>query len=337
MLHLPSIFIDPKIELNIILRWLYYKPKGYYQTAKKLLAKAKDIGRNFTIKDVREWLYKQAIWQIYSPEPKYIPQVFFNRITHPNKYHQADILYMPHDTVGQKTYKYCLNIIDVASRYKASIPLLDCSSASAAKAFIKVYRRKDCLLTWPKVLQVDGRSEFKYEVGWLMRKNKVRIRIGTTHENQSIVERYNLELSKRLFKIQEVVEFFREIEDTAWVKNFPNIVDDLNNSIMRLLGITPVEAIQMHEVFALLSKIHKDRAVGMAEKRLPVGSSVRYLLNKSDHEGYRRRATDPIWSTKIFTIESSTIVSRQPVMYRLVDGPKKYFVREQLLVVPPDT
>src|SRR5271155_778329 len=100
---------------------------------------------------------------------------------------------MPHNTVGQKTYKYCLNIIDVASRYKAFIPLLDRSSASAIKAFIKVYRRKDCLLTWPKVLQVDGGSEFKYEVSWLMQKNKVRIRIGTTHENQSIVERYNLE------------------------------------------------------------------------------------------------------------------------------------------------
>src|SRR5271154_6656650 len=95
MSHLPSIFIDPKIELNIILRWLYYKPKGYYQTAEKLLVKAKDIGHNFTIKDVREWLHKQAIWQIYSPEPKYIPQVSFNRITHPNEYHQADILYMP--------------------------------------------------------------------------------------------------------------------------------------------------------------------------------------------------------------------------------------------------
>ena len=80
---------------------------------------------------------------------------------------------MPHDTVGQKTYKYCLNIIDVASRYKASIPLLDRNSASTAKAFIKVYRCKDCLFTWPKVLQVDSGLEFKYEVRWLMQKNKM--------------------------------------------------------------------------------------------------------------------------------------------------------------------
>ena len=88
MSHLPSIFIDPKIELNIIFRWLYYKLKGYYQTAEKLLlVKAKDRGHNFTIKDIREWLHKQAIWQIHFSEPKYIPQVSFNRISHPNKYH----------------------------------------------------------------------------------------------------------------------------------------------------------------------------------------------------------------------------------------------------------
>ncbi|CAB4480515.1 unnamed protein product [Rhizophagus irregularis] len=55
-----------------------------------------------------------------------------------------------------------------------------------------------------------------------------------------------------------------------------------------------------------------------------------------DYQG-RRRATDPIWSTKVYTIESSTVVDGQPVIYRLSDGPKKIFTREELLVVPSDT
>ena len=67
------------------------------------------------------------------------------------------------------------------------------------------------------------------------------------------------------------------------------------------------------------------------------------MLDNSDYKGGRRRATDPIWSTKIFIIESMTVKSRQPVMYRLADMdneqsiPKRYFVREELLIVPSDT
>src|SRR2546430_9541820 len=73
--------------------------------------------------------------EIHFPPPKFIPQVSFNGITRLNEYHQADILYMPWDTVKGKVYKYCLNIVDVASRYKASVPLIDRSSVSVAKAF----------------------------------------------------------------------------------------------------------------------------------------------------------------------------------------------------------
>ena len=79
-------------------------------------------------------------------------------------YYQADILYMPYDTVDRKLYKYCLNIVDVASRYKASVLLEDHSFACIAKAFNKIYSKADCPLIWPRVLQVNGESEFKDEV-----------------------------------------------------------------------------------------------------------------------------------------------------------------------------
>ena len=38
----------------------------------------------------------------------------------PNDIHQADILYLPHDKYEKKVYKYDLDIVDVASKYKAS-------------------------------------------------------------------------------------------------------------------------------------------------------------------------------------------------------------------------
>ena len=115
-MHLPSIFIDPirnkLIELSFTLRRIYYQTKGYHQSAERLLSDAQKEEYDFSLPDVKNWLHRQAIWQIHSPSPKYIPQVSFNGITRPNEYHQADILYMPWDTVKSKVYKYCLNIVD---------------------------------------------------------------------------------------------------------------------------------------------------------------------------------------------------------------------------------
>jgi hypothetical protein len=142
-------------------------------------------------------------------------------------------------------------------------------------------------------------------------------------------------LAEKLFKIQDVEEFLTGGTNTAWDKDLPD-VNEINNSNTQLLGMTPAEAIQKDEVYVLPSKIRKNKPVGNNEVCLPVDSLVRYLLNSLDYRG-RRRATDPIWSIKIFNIESITVVDGQPVMYRLSDGPKKIFIREELLLVPSDT
>ena len=53
----------------------------------------------------------------------------------PNDIHQADILYIPHDKNKKKIYKYALNIVDVASRYKESCQLTTKISKEVAEAF----------------------------------------------------------------------------------------------------------------------------------------------------------------------------------------------------------
>ena len=125
-------------------------------------------------------------------------------------------------------------------------------------------------------------------------------------------------------------------ENKAWVKNLPAVVYDLNNSITHLLDMTLAEAIKKESVYVLPSKIRRDRPVGINEKRLPSGSLVRYLLAEENIKG-QRRATNPVWSTKLFTIESSTVINGQPVIYRLSEGPKKYFVHEELMLIPHNT
>ena len=79
------------------------------------------------------------------------------------------------------------------------------------------------------------------------------------------------------------------------------------------------------------------RPVGVNEKKLPSGLSVRYLYQPGELEGGRRRATDPIWSLNVYEIEKIMIKPNALVLYYLFDGPKRGFVGKELLVVPPDT
>ena len=89
---------------------------------------------------VEEWLKKQAIWQIYLPAPRKIPYQIFNIVV-PNHIHQADLLYLPHDRVRNKIFKYALTVIDIASRFKAAEPLTSKDSKEIANALSQLYRR----------------------------------------------------------------------------------------------------------------------------------------------------------------------------------------------------
>ena len=136
---------------------IYYSPQGYWKgvSAIKKLAETAKVPENV----VKQWLYKQAIWQIYLPAPQYVPCLKFYVAT-PNSVHQVDLLLLPHDKPprGKKIYKYALTVVDIASRYKEAEPLTSKDSGEVARAFQSIYRHSP--LTWPQMLQVDPGHEF---------------------------------------------------------------------------------------------------------------------------------------------------------------------------------
>ena len=123
---------------------------------------------------------------------------------------------------------------------------------------------------------------------------------------------------------------------TAWVKRFPEVVAALNNEVTSLAGKKPAEAIKAKAVSAKPSTPYL-RPVGEREKKLPSLVNVRYLYQPGELEGGVKRATDPIWSLKVYTVERSVTKPNEPVLYYLRHGPKRGFVREELLVIPPNT
>ena len=148
---------------------IYYSPGGYWKgySAFSKLADAAGVSEN----EAKEWLKKQALWQIYSPSPRYIPRPHWT-VDKPNEIHQADLLFLPHDTVRRKTFKYALVVIDAASQYKDAEPLTSKESSEVAKSFEKIYSRK---LKWPARIIIDPGKEYMGHVTSLMKRHNVII------------------------------------------------------------------------------------------------------------------------------------------------------------------
>jgi hypothetical protein len=312
----------------------YYSTKGYWRGNEAIVPLSIATGVDKDV--VKKWLEKQALWQIYLPRPKYIPRWHWD-VEKVNEVHQSDLLFLTHDKVGNKTYKYALLVVDVASRYADAEPLTSKDSSGLAIAFERIYKRK---LKYPTTLVVDPGTEFMGAVTKLMEKNKTKIQRSEAknHRAQAIVERVNRTLAEKLYSHQYAQEMLMEDERSReWVKRLPDVLKSINSRVKRITGKAAIDAVRQKEVPE--KHVQYKRSVGTDEKRLPAGVKVRYLYQPGEYEGGdNQRATDPNWSFDVFDIERTVVANKQPVLYYLSEGaPRRNFVREELQVVPEDT
>ena len=303
----------------------YYSTGGYWK-GYDAVDKLSDVADKEVAK---KWLEKQALWQIYLPRPQYIPRWHWN-VEKVNQVHQADLLFLPHDTLGKKTYKYALVVVDVASRCIDAEPLTSKYATEVAEAFKKIYSRK---LKQPETVIVDPGTEFMGDV----KKMNIQKSEVNNHRAQSLVERANRTIAEKLFSYQYAQEMLKDGERSReWVKRLPAVIKGINSGVKRITGKAPAEAIKLTEVKE--NHVNYKRPVGLEEKRLPAGVRVRYLYQPGEYEGGRQRATDPVWSMDVYDVVRTVVGNNQPVLYYLSEGaPKRNFVREELQVVPKDT
>ena len=143
--------------------------------------------------------------------------------------HQADMLYLPHDKVYQNTYKYTLNVIDVASRYKATRTLKTKKVSEVADMLRDIYKKP---LKYPQEFHVDNGTEFKAGDLKLMKEKGMNVVSATTkyhHNFTAFIERFNKTLAERLFKAQDTQELQNPTKNSKiWVKYLQKAVTRLN-------------------------------------------------------------------------------------------------------------
>ena len=82
---------------------LYYQPNHLWK-GQKAVKKLKELSGEKP-KTVKQWLSRQAFWQVHLPAPKQVNRPHYE-VTTPNEMHQFDLLYMPSDTLYGNKYKY---------------------------------------------------------------------------------------------------------------------------------------------------------------------------------------------------------------------------------------
>ena len=310
---------------------IYHQPNHLWKDQKAVKKLEKLSGEK--PKTVKQWLSRQAFWQVHLPAPKSIDRPHYE-VTTPNEMHQFDLLYMPSDSLYGNKYKYILAGIDAASRYKVMRPLRTKQARDVAEMIADIYKVGP--LKYPKIFQCDNGSEFKGDVTKMLEKNEVKIRRVTTkykHTHTAFVEALNKVLTERLFKVQDA----QELNDpkkvsSRWIKHLYGLVDELNDMETEMTGIKPKDAIKLKKVPLVNQEAYPPEEV------LPEDGLYRYLLQPGEeHDDQRHRATDRIWSKGTYRLREIVENPGNRMMYYPLNGPERAFVSEELMLIPEDT
>ena len=149
---------------------IYYQPNHLWK-GQKAVKRLAEYSKEKP-KVIKQWLSRQAFWQVRLPAPKRVDRPHY-QVTTPNEMHQFDLLCMSSDTLYGNKYKYILAGIDAASRFKVARLLRTKQARDVAEMIADIYKVGP--LTYPSTLQCNNGGEFKGEVTKMLEKHEVKI------------------------------------------------------------------------------------------------------------------------------------------------------------------
>lgn len=243
-----------------------------------------------------------------------------NQVFEPNRYQQADLLFMPDDN----GYKYILTVADVHNKHIDAEALQDKEPKTVIKGLKKIYSRPQ--LDFPDVLQTDAGTEFKGAVNDYLKENQVWHKTAQAgrHRQQAIVEKANGKLAKYLFIRQTEQELKTGEPSTEWVDDLGDVVKYINTSAPK-----PITKPIRNDV--ILTKYNKDI--------IPMGAKVRILLdNPKGALGEKLhgtfRITDIRWDKTPRTITNIIFSDGFPPLYVVDDNNRVTYTRNQIQEIP---
>ena len=238
---------------------------------------------------------------------------------------QADLLFLPDD----RNYKYCLVVIDIATRKCDAEPLKNKTANDVKNAFIKIYKRK--ILKFPGIMDLDQGTEFKGVCKTYFENNNCSVKYAEPYRSRqlAVVEGLNSLISKIIQNKQLVEEINNNEISRTWVDVLPKIIKLINEEYTQkpviFTGSTP------------------ERGDGDSLKLLDVGTKVRVQLDKPQEfisgkrlTGSKFRIGDIRWNPVVQEITQIYLRPGFCPMYQVDNNTNVAYTKNQLQVVKED-
>lgn len=257
--------------------------------------------------------------------------------------HQADILFLPTDTINKNKYAYALIVVDIATgntdgeplKYRPDYNWKGPTPEDTTQALNKIYSR-GTYLKKPSLLVTDAGREFMSDVCQsYLKKNNITWKkaIGGRHRQVGMVERRNYTIGRAIMMRQHAESMITQRECRKWVKDFPDLIFWVNK--------------RFHHKPPTDESLFKQFGDPWQEKKkiLPMGTRVRVVLTEPKDWKERGlkghfRAGDARWTQDVFKIIGYLFDPHSPIMYKLNQKLKPHekaaYTREQLQVVSPN-
>lgn len=311
-----------------ILRDIYYNlnSPASYAGINKILLEAKKKNRNISIKDVKTFLSKERTYTLFKPR-----RIRFKRLrtipTGLNTDWQCDLCIFDSIKSENDNNAYLLVCIDVLSRKIYVAPARTKKSEDMINSFEIVFSKSKVL---PSKLYSDAGVEFqaKKMLNYFKDKNIIKHVMYTPNLHAGVVERANRTIKGRLYK------YFSEKNTTRWIDIIDKIVNGINNSINRTIGMKP-NSVSYENSQELLENVFKSNHDENSKPKFKVGDIVRISKEKTKFDkGYLPNFTDELF--KIAKVSPTN-----PPSYRIVDLEdnriESVFYEQELVLTTKDT
>ena len=239
-----------KFEEEQALREIYFNPVLGFTSSQGLYRKAKEHGIDVTMKQVKRWLNEQKEQKRFSPVVRKFKRAKTFAL-HAGYQLQQDLVDMVKYEKENSNYRWILTGSDVFSRYFFAVPLLRKHKNFTVNAFqllLDLY--EDRFGQLPVKAQFDQGGEFVNTKVLTLLEEKGIVHFSTrlTSKKASIVERGNKTLKTKMWL------YFSHQRNRKWLDVLPQLVQNMNQSLNRSIGMSPEEVNKDNEplVFAKL-------------------------------------------------------------------------------------
>ena len=275
--------MDKQIGSNL-LREIFYDPKQGLSSPENLYRLAKKRDPDITFSQVKDFIRRQATNQVHkekSPPKHYFPI----KAGKPDHIWNIDLMDISRDAHHNSGYNFVLTVIDIYSRFAAGIPLKNKEGPTVLDA-MKVMLNGD---RKPEIIMSDNDSAFTSKA-WMkeMEKQNIEMKFNESgdHHKSGIIDSFIRNLRRKIEKFKTAANTNRFIDVLG------DLIENYNNSPHSSLGgSTPADP-NYTKAKAILKDKEDQAEANYHPEKFPVGSRVRYVINKGKFE----KGSRPKWS-----------------------------------------